>query len=92
MQLNGNKELYDFLMNLAQDLKGRGASELSELVAFASRQSAGMSTEFLGESRIALRRIVQEEKGALTASERADVEDVLQQLAVAIDRSPQSTG
>jgi hypothetical protein len=92
MQLNSNKELYDFLVHLAQDLKGRGASELSELAAFASRQSTGMSTEFLGECRIALRRIVQEEKGALTASERADVEGVLQQLAVAIDRSPQSIG
>ena len=92
MHLNSNQDLYDYLVRLANELKGRGAIELSDFAANALGQAASMSTEFLGESRIALQRIIHEEKGALTASERADVGDALRQLAAALDRSPRGTG
>ena len=44
-----------------------------------------MSTEFLGESRIALRRVLKEEDGVLTLQEREDLLDVLRQLDSALD-------
>jgi hypothetical protein len=85
--LSSNRELYEYLLSLAAELKKRRADELSEAVAFASRHAAGnMSTEFLGEARIALRRVLKEEDGALTAQERADLADVLKQLDEAFDR------
>jgi flagellar biosynthesis chaperone FliJ len=90
MYLGSNQELYDYLLRLAQELQDHGAKELGEMVAGASRHAAGLSTEFLGESRIALQHIILEGKNALTATQRADVEDVLQQLTAAINRSPQS--
>jgi len=81
-----NRELYEYLLFLAAELQKRKFEELSEAVAFASRQASGMSTEFLGESRIALRRVLKEEDGILTVQERADLSDVLKQLDEALDR------
>jgi hypothetical protein len=86
--LSSNRELYEYLLCLAAELKKRRLEELSEAVVFASRQAAGnMSTEFLGESRIALRRVSKEEGGVLTVQERAALSDVLKQLDEALDRS-----
>jgi len=83
--LSGNRELYDYLFSLSAELKQRGATALSEAVAFASAQGSSSSTEFLGESRIALRQVLQEEKGALTDEQRAELSDVLKQLDAALD-------
>jgi hypothetical protein len=69
---SNNRELYEYLLFLAAELQKRKFKELSEAVAFASRQAASnISTEFLGESRIALRRVLKEEDGILTVQERA---------------------
>ena len=90
MHLRSNQELYDYLLRLTRGLKSRGATELAEAVAFASGNAAGLSTEFLGESKIALQRVALEGRAVLTASESADLEDVLQQLAAAFHRAPGS--
>ena len=45
-----------------------------------------MRTEFLRESRIALRRVMKKKGAALTLKERADLADVLKQLDEAFDR------
>jgi hypothetical protein len=79
--LASNRELYEYLRLLAKILEERQAQELRELVDHASRTSAcNISTEFLGESRIALRRLIKEDHGVLTDQERADVRDVLDQI------------
>lgn len=84
---SNNRELYEYLLFLSTELQKRKFEELSEAVAFASRQAASnISTEFLGESRIALRRVLKEEDGILTVQERADLSDVLKQLDEALDR------
>ncbi len=84
---SNNRELYEYLLFLSAELQKRKFEELSEAVAFASRQAASnISTEFLGESRIALRRVLKEEDGILTVQERADLSDVLKQLDEALDR------
>src|SRR5271154_1505094 len=72
--LSDNAELYRYLLILSGLLGERGASNLSEVVIHASRFFSGMSTEFLGESRIALNRVAKEEAGALTDQERNDEE------------------
>jgi hypothetical protein len=71
---------------LSKTLQERCAKELGEAVAHASRMSAFMSTEFLEESRIALRRLIKEEHGVLTSQERDDVKDILTQIDGAFDR------
>ncbi len=83
---SSNRDLYEYLLSLAAELKKRKFDELSEAVAFASCQAAGLSTEFLGESRIALRRVLEEAGGILTDQERNDVSGALKQLDDAFDK------
>jgi hypothetical protein len=86
-RLSNNAELFQYLQSLGNMLEERHAKGLSEAVVHASRTAAGnMSSEFLGESRIALRRLINEEHGILTAQERDDVKDVLSQIDGAFDR------
>jgi len=84
-QLANNKELYDYLVDLSTKLEARGAESLAAIVLAASGQSAGLSTEFLGESRIALRKVSDSDEVLITADERAEMVDVLKQLSVALD-------
>jgi len=83
--LSSNRDLYDYLLLLSSELKRRGSTALSEAVAFASSQGSSSSTEFLGESRIVIRRVLNEENGALIDQERADLSDVLKQLDEALN-------
>ena len=86
-RLSNNADLYQYLQSLGRTLEERHASELSEAVAHASQTAAGnISTEFLGESRIVLRRLINEEHGILTNQERDDAKDVLSQIDGAFDR------
>lgn len=84
--LSSNKDLYDYLLLLSSELKQRGETTLSEAVLFAAGQASSLSTEFLGESRIALRQVSNEENGVLTKQERADLSSVLKQLDEALPR------
>jgi hypothetical protein len=88
MHLSSNQELYDYLVRLAQNLKQRGAVDLSGIVTGVSGQAFTTSTEFFGESRIALRRILAEKTAVLEPGEQADIEDVLKQLTAALHPSP----
>jgi hypothetical protein len=86
MPLENNRELYDYLAAIGAPLDTRGAVELSRIVLAASRTAWGIPvTEFLGESRIALRR-VENEQNVLTESERLELLDVLRQLDEAFGR------
>jgi hypothetical protein len=85
--LSSNTELYEYLVSFANDLERRGLRGLSETVATACHKAL-MPTEFLGESRIALRRVLVEENGALTGQERSDVRQVRKQLDEALGPSP----
>jgi hypothetical protein len=82
---SSNRELYDYLLSLSSELKQRGAAPLSEAVEFAMAQASSSSTEFIGESRIALRRVLREEHGVLSDSQLADLSDAIKQLDAAID-------
>jgi hypothetical protein len=88
--LSSNQDLFDYLLQLADALRSRGAIELSEAARCASAQTSN-STEFFGESRIALRRILSDGKAVLQPIEQADIEDVLRQLTAAINRWPQKS-
>jgi hypothetical protein len=80
-RLASNAELYEYLTALSKILEERGAKRLAEVVFHASQTAAGnMITEFLGESRFALRRVVKGDRGALTKEERDKAKHVLLQL------------
>jgi hypothetical protein len=84
--ISGFRELYDYLVALATELRQQGAVELSEAVDHARRCSASnISTEFLGESRTALKQVAAEENGLLTEQQRSDLMDILAQIDNAFD-------
>lgn len=81
--LSSNSDLYEYLLALGGDLRKLGSADLADAVMSASRQAAGMSTEFLGESRIALRRVWSRGRTILSQEAVADLADVLRQLDAA---------
>ncbi len=80
-------ELYKYMRSLSSVLRSRNASSLSETVARAAATAAGnMSTEFLGESRIALKRVASLGITFLSVDELKRVNDVIEQINDAFDR------
>jgi hypothetical protein len=84
--LSSNSDLYQYLLELSALLRSSGLVDLADIVRSASRQSAAMSTEFLGESRIALRQVWSHGQTALSEQGRIDLMDVLKQLNKALHR------
>ena len=58
--------------------RGRG-------IRFPRQQASSLNTEFLGESRIALRYVLESVGSAFSGSEKSDVEDVVLYLNTALD-------
>ena len=80
-RLASNAELYEYLTALFKILEERGSKKLAEVVFHASQTASGnMIAEFLGESRIALRRVVKGGRRVLTKEECDTAKDVLLQL------------
>jgi len=78
--LGSNADLYHYMQTLTLKLGQRGSDMLSDLASNACRYAASSGAELLGESRIALCRILQEESGILTAQERSDMLEVVKQI------------
>jgi hypothetical protein len=86
MRLDNNRQLYDYLVAIGAKLNSRGAVDLSRAVLTASRKVATIpDTEFLGESRIALRRVANEQT-VLTEDERLELLDIVGRLDEAFSR------
>jgi hypothetical protein len=83
---SSNQELYDYLLRLADVLFERGSDVLANRVRGAAQQASGMSTEFLGESRIALEQTLAAEAGALNPQERKHLVAVIDQLDRTLSR------
>jgi hypothetical protein len=86
MRLASNQALHDYLVRLAASLQERGAAPMAEIIAAAARQGAGLSTEFLGESRIALEEVLNSNQAVLSDAIRIEMADVLKQLDMALNR------
>ena len=84
--LSSNTDLYNYLLSLGDLLAERGSAQLAESVRFAARQGTGLSTEFLGESCIALRKVLDTESGLLQLHERDELRGVISQLNTAFRR------
>ncbi len=84
--LHNNRELYEYLGRLAGALDSAGQHDLEQVVTTAMGNASSLSTEFLGESRLALRRVLSDGGSALTSQERTDLVDVLAQLDQALER------
>jgi hypothetical protein len=84
--LTSNDELYRYLVQLGELLAERGAS--AEGVRSAVKQAAGLSIEFLGESRNALMQVLNVDARALKSNEREQLLSVISQIEAALQRKP----
>ena len=86
MKLENNGQLRNYLISLSETIRERGATELAQSLISASNLAwTWPATEFLGESRIALRRVLAE-RIDLGESEMKNLRDVLAQLDAALER------
>ncbi len=85
-KLTSNTDLYEYLLSLKDLLVDRGSQQLAESVRFAAKQGTGLSTEFLGESLIALRDVLQTENGILRPNERDELLGVISQVEFVLRR------
>jgi hypothetical protein len=83
---SSNADLYSYLTWLRDLLLSRGAAQLADLVGIAARFASGMSTEFLGEARIALLKVQADHDNGLNDLERQGLHQALAQLDRALDR------
>lgn len=81
------EEVHEFLRALKAELTARGSKELGALLDAALSCSPFMSTEFLGETRMGLWKLLREGKGRLSPQERAVVEQVIQKIDDGGERS-----
>jgi hypothetical protein len=86
MKLSSNPDLYEYLVRLASELEGRLEALSRALAAAARTRSVIPATEFLGESRIVLRRVLAEENGILSQIERETLQDMLREVDATFDR------
>ncbi len=85
-EFTSNRDFYEYLFDIRGSLSKRGSAELSAMLDAACRQASSASTEFLGESRFALRHLLSHEDGILTVEERADLIRALEQLDSVLGR------
>jgi hypothetical protein len=81
--LKSNRELYEFMGVLTSRLRALGATTLEVVVETARHHAAGMNTEFLGESRIALRRVLKDGRRVLTPADLDEIRDIVSQIDAA---------
>jgi hypothetical protein len=84
--LTSNSELHRYLLQLADILAKRSMPVAADSVRRAATQSTGLSTEFLGESRIALVNALEAGEESLTDEERNHLIAVIAQLDVTLRR------
>jgi hypothetical protein len=87
MRLASNQALHDYLVHLGAALQEREAVPMAEIIAAAARQGAGLSTEFLGQSRVALEEVLNSNQAVLSDAIRIEMADVLKQLDMALYRT-----
>jgi hypothetical protein len=85
-KLASNTDLHEYLLLLGNLLADRCSHQLAGSVRFAAGQAAGLTTEFLGESRTALQQVLDVENGTLSPNERADLLSVIDQIERALRR------
>jgi hypothetical protein len=81
-----NNELYEYMQWLASTLQARGASDLATRVMSACHTAIGLSTEFLGESKLALKEVIESESSPLSEAEQKDLLSAMSQVDVALRR------
>lgn len=85
-RLSTNADLLKYLVELAGILQDAGLSAEAEEIRFASSLAGALSTEFLGESLLAMRKVTPAARAALSELQMTDFDRVAAQLEFAFKR------
>lgn len=80
MKINSNKDLEIFLNKLSTQFADAGDQESSILLDRAVQNCIGSASEFLGEARISLSKILSTRKNKLTETEKNDLREAIQSI------------
>ena len=78
--LQNNEEVFEYLVQLGDNLQKYDHHELAEKVTHASRFVSGSASEFLHEAQLVLQQIANESDTGLSHSEMGDLKAVLTQI------------
>ena len=84
--LANNAELHQYLQQTADSLAALGRHAAAKQLRRAAAQAAGLSTEFLGESRNALAEVLRSEGSAMPPAERDRLIAIINQLNKTLQR------
>ena len=84
--LASNAELHQYLRQTADTLAALGRHAAAKKLRSAAAQAAGLSTEFLGESRNALAEVLRSEGSAMPPTERDRLVAIINQLNKTLQR------
>jgi hypothetical protein len=84
--LQNNRELFEYLVWLSEELRSKGRTDVAEAVRIASRFLSGSASEFLHESQGALEHARDNCASQLTPSQLADIVSVIEQIEVAFKK------
>ncbi|HWF63988.1 MAG TPA: hypothetical protein VN685_05195 [Rhizomicrobium sp.] len=85
-RLSNNGDLYRYILRLEEDLRNKGAERLADDLQFAAGQNAGLSTEFLGECLIALRKVEKFSGDMLKDDDRSELTSAIKQVEFVLKR------
>lgn len=85
-KLQSNKDLFEYLVDLARELRGCGESAAADDVAFASQFFSGSPTEFMHEAHVALINVRKICGANLSRLQLENIESVLAQIDAAFNR------
>jgi len=84
--LNSNSDLYDYLERVQSYLRDHGAFDLADSVKRAMQQASSLSTEFLGEARLVLLKVLEADQVTADAEWARELHNAIGQLDVALER------
>jgi hypothetical protein len=84
--LASNADLHQYLLQTAESLARTGLTAQADQLRRAAAQGAGLSTEFLGESKIALDEVLRTAGSAMTPPDRNRLLAVIAQIKDSVGR------
>lgn len=87
MKIQSNADLKLFLDILSGQFANAGDKESVNLLDQASQSYIGSSSEFLGEARISLSKILSTRKDKLTETEKNDLREAIQSIGIAFRKA-----
>jgi hypothetical protein len=82
--LQSDRELYEFLLKLSEELTLKGEIELAQEVGRANRIASGSPSEFLHEAQMALRSVIAKSGSiALSELQLAQIKSIIRQIEIA---------